>query len=156
MPVRVPPVGPGYPRPVPPSDHLDTAPGAAPEQNPAPLVVAASLTAVEGAVLVLLALAEVVHLSPERVTMNVTTTAFFALCGAALLVCARGLQRHATWSRSPAVLAQLIALGVAWSFRGGDTTLLAVGLAVVAVVVLAGIFHPASTAVLTDDPTRSE
>jgi len=140
---------------VPSSDHVDTASGPAPAHNPAPLTVAASLAAVQGGVLVLLALAELVHLSPERVTMNVTTTAFFALCGVAVLLCAWGLHRRATWSRSPVVLAQLIALGIAWSFRGGDPPLVAVGLAVVAAVVLAGIFPPASTAVLTDAPTRA-
>lgn len=121
--------------------------------TPAPLVVAASLTAVEGLVLVLLAVAELAHLTSGRVTMNVTTTGFFLLCGAALLLCAWGLRQHATWSRSPVVLAQLISLGVAWSFRGGNLPLVAIGLAVVAAIVLAGVFHPASTAVLTDDPT---
>ena len=142
---------------MPSKDSADTTDGDIPGQDraasPAPLIVAASLTAVEGMVLVLLALAELAHLDLERVTMNVTTTGFFLLCGAALLLCAWGLRRHATWSRSPVVLAQLITLGVAWSFRGGDTTFVAVVLAVVAAVVLAGIFHPASTAVLTDDPT---
>ena len=48
------------------------------------------------------------------------------------------------------VLAQLIQLGLAWSFRGDPTTLVAVGLAVVAVLVLAGIFHPASLEALSE------
>ncbi|MDN4162731.1 hypothetical protein [Nocardioides abyssi] len=142
---------------MPPTDPLQTGAGhdhgPTSSATPAPLAVAASLTAVEGVVLVLLAVAELAHLTPGRVTMNVTTTGFFLLCGAALLLCAWGLKRHATWSRSPAVLAQLFGLGVAWSFRGGNLPLVAIGLAVTAVVVLAGIFHPASTAVLTDDPT---
>ena len=50
------------------------------------------------------------------------------------------------------VLAQLIQLGVAWSFRGGDTTVVAVVLAVVALIVVAGILHPASIAHLDDNP----
>ncbi|MDN4174278.1 hypothetical protein QWY28_15040 [Nocardioides sp. SOB77] len=138
-------------------DDLDTAPGEPAGRrgaaSPVPLTVATALVAAEGAVLALLAVAELVHLTPGRVTMNVTTTGFFLLCGAALLLCAAGLRRHATWSRSPSVLAQLITLGVAWSFRGGDTTLLALGLALVAAVVLVGLLHPSSTAVLVDDPT---
>ena len=42
------------------------------------------------------------------------------------------------------MLAQLIQLGVAWSFREGATTFVSVLLTVVAVVVIAGVFHPAS------------
>jgi hypothetical protein len=50
------------------------------------------------------------------------------------------------------LLAQLIQLGTAWSFRGGDTTWIAVGLAVVALVVAAGVLHPASVEALADRP----
>ena len=49
------------------------------------------------------------------------------------------------------VLAQLIQLGVAWSWFGGSTRTLAFGLAAVALVVLVGIFHPASLAALDDE-----
>ena len=49
------------------------------------------------------------------------------------------LHRLQSWARAPVVLAQLIQLGVAWSFRGGGDTAVVVGAAaVVAVVVLAG------------------
>jgi hypothetical protein len=48
-------------------------------------------------------------------------------------------------------MAQLIQLGVAWSFWGGSSTVAALSLGVVALVVLAGIFHPASLAALSDD-----
>ncbi len=117
----------------------------------APLTVAASLVAVEGAVLVLLAVAELVSLSAVRLTMGLSTAIFFVVYGAGLLLCALLLHRRVTWARSPAVLAQLIQLGLAWSFRGEPTTLVAVGLAVVAVVVLAGIFHPASLQALSEE-----
>ena len=62
--------------------------------------------------------------------------------------------RRASWARSPVVLAQLIQLGLAWSFRGGETTWIAIALAVVAVVVVAGVLHPASIEALSDDPQR--
>ena len=39
---------------------------------------------------------------------------------------------------------------MAWSFWGGETTWVAVGLALVAAVVLAGVFHPESLDALTD------
>jgi hypothetical protein len=51
------------------------------------------------------------------------------------------------------VLAQLIQLGLAWSFRGGGTTVIAVVIAVVAVVVLVGLLHPASVEALAEDRT---
>jgi hypothetical protein len=121
--------------------------------HPAPLVVAASLVVVEGIVLLLLAVLELASLSSQRLTMGVTTAGFFVLYGAALLLLAWSVHRGRSWARSPIVLAQLIQLGVAWSFRGGDTTLVAVGLAVVAVTVVVGLLHPASIEALADDPS---
>ena len=76
--------------------------------------------------------------------MGVTTTVFFLVYGAGLAFCAWRVTRLESWARAPLVLAQLIQLGVAWSFRGGSSTPVAVGLALVAVLVIAGIFHPAS------------
>ena len=125
-------------------------PGPRSDQS-APLTVAASLVAVEGAVLVLLAVVELASLSSNRLTMGLTTAVFFVVYGAALLLCALLLHRRVSWARSPAVLAQLIQLGLAWSFRGEPTTWVAVGLAVVALVVLAGVFHPASLDALSEE-----
>ena len=119
--------------------------------HPAPLVVAASLVAVEGVVLLLLAVLELANLSSQRLTMGVTTAGFFAVYGAAMLLFAWLVHRGHSWARSPIVLGQLIQLGVAWSFRGGDTTLVAVVLAVVAVIVVVGLLHPASIDALADD-----
>jgi hypothetical protein len=128
---------------------------AARPELPRPLLVAAVLAALEAAVFVVTALLEIVSISGLRVTMGVTTALFFLGYSAALGLCAWGLTRLAGWSRAPVVLAQLIQLGVAWSFRGGETTAVTVVLALVAIVVLAGIFHPASTRALVDDPTGS-
>jgi hypothetical protein len=119
---------------------------------PAPLKVAASLTAVEAVLLLIYAVVELFSISPGKAAVTLTTTAFFALYGAALLICAWGLVGGRSWARSPVVLAQLIQLGVAWSFRGGDTTVVAVVLALVALIVVAGILHPASIAHLDDNP----
>jgi uncharacterized membrane protein len=118
---------------------------------PAPLTVAASLAAVEGAVLLMYAVLEIAATTSTRLAMGVSTSFFFAAYGAGLVVCAWYLTRGRSWARSPVVLAQLIQLGVAWSFRGGDTTLLAVFLAIVAAVVLAGLLHPASIEYLADE-----
>ena len=61
-------------------------------------------------------------------------------------------ERPAPYSQKNAVvLAQLIQLGVAWSFKDGDTVLVAAALAIVALVVIAGILHPRSIAALAAD-----
>jgi hypothetical protein len=114
-------------------------------------VVAAALVVVEGVVLAVYGVAEVAALSSQRLAMGVTTTAFFLAYGLGLAVCARAVLRLRSWARAPIILAQLIQLGVAWSFRGGSSTPVAVALAAVAVVVLLGMFHRASIAALADD-----
>jgi protein-S-isoprenylcysteine O-methyltransferase Ste14 len=115
-----------------------------PASTPAPLLVAASLVAVEGLLLLGYAVLEVASVDADRVAVAATTGIFFLVYGAGLLFCARGLSRCRSWARSPIVLAQLIQLGVAWSFWGGSTTVVAIAVAAVAVIVLVGVFHPAS------------
>ncbi len=115
-----------------------------PTGHPAPLLVAASLVAVEGLLLLGYAVLEAVNADADRLAVAVTTGTFFLLYGGGLMLCAWGLLLRHSWARSPIVLAQFIQLGVAWSFWGGDTTAVALGLALVAVVVLVGVFHPAS------------
>jgi hypothetical protein len=123
---------------------------AAPSERPAALTVAISLAVVEAALLVLFGVAELFSLTGARAAMGLTTTAFFLLYGAGLAYCAWRLARLESWARAPVVLAQLIQLGVAWSFKDGDTTLVAVALAVVALVVIGGILHPRSLSALAD------
>ena len=128
-----------------------------PLDNPPPLVVAASLTAVEGLVLLGYAVLELASISSDRVAVALTTALFFTAYGGLLVAGAWALAHRRSWARSPVVLAQLIQLGVAWSFRGGDTTVVAVVIALVAVVVLIGLFVPSSLAALSDeDPDRGE
>ncbi|MEV0289015.1 MULTISPECIES: hypothetical protein [unclassified Kribbella] len=86
--------------------------------------------------------------------MGLTTTAFFILYGVGLGLVARGLSRASTWSRGPAVFAQLIQILVAYSFWGGGTKPIAVALALAALFVLVAIFRKASTEALADDPTK--
>ena len=119
-------------------------------RRPAPLVVAASLVAVEGVLVLLLAVLELSSLDASRVALALTTAVFFVGYGALLLVCARSVAGGHSWARSPIVLTQLIQLGVAWSFRSGATTAVSALLVVLAVVVLVGVFHPASLRALAD------
>ncbi len=117
-----------------------------------PLLVAASLVAVEGAVLVTYGLLEAAALSQGRLTMGVTTAGFFLAFGALLILCAWSLRGLNAWARGPALLAQLVQLGLAWNFRNGSTLPVALTLALVAMLVLAGLLHPASIAALADAP----
>ena len=89
-------------------------------------------------------LVEAVNLHSDRLVMGVTTGVFFVACGVGLVLCAWGLNKVRPWSRGPVLLAQLICLGLAWNFRSGDTLPVAIGLALVAALVLAGLLHPRS------------
>jgi hypothetical protein len=105
--------------------------------------------------LVVYGLLQLPSLGSGRATMVLTTAVFFVVYGGALGVFAWLLHRLRSWTRAPVVLAQLIWLGVAWSFRGGSTTGVAVALAVMAALVLGGVFHSDSMrAVDTADPDQ--
>ena len=80
-----------------------------------------------------------------------TTGGFFVIAAVGLVFCAWGLSRLQSWGRGPVLLAQLIALGLAYNFGSGGTWGVAVGLAVPALVVLAGMLHPSTLDVLNDD-----
>lgn len=117
---------------------------------PPPLTVAAALAGVEGLLFLGLSVAELADFETSKAAMGLTTALFFLLYGAGLLVCAWALWRLRSWGRSPIVVAQLIQLAVAWSFWGGQTSWVAVTAGVVALLVLAGIFHPRSLEALAD------
>jgi hypothetical protein len=123
---------------------------------PPPLVVACSLVALEAGALVVLGVLQVSSLQTSKLAMGITTALFFVAYGVGLGVFAWLLHRRQSWTRAPVVLTQLIQLGVAWSFRSGGTTAVSVVLTVVAVVVLAGIFHPASLRALAEEDERSD
>lgn len=109
---------------------------------PAPLVVAASLAFVQGLLVVLGALGEAFSIDSERLVLGLTTTLFFTLCGAGLLLCSWGLHRVRPWARGPVLLAQLVLLCLAWSTR--ETPQVSAVLVVVAAIVLVGLLHPRS------------
>ena len=129
--------------PVPDPDPTTRSPYS-PHGTPAPLAVAAGMTFIEGLLVLVFAIGEAVNLDSDRLVMGVTTTAFFLAYGVLLLACARGLHLVRSWPRGPVLLSQLILLGLAWNFKDGSTLPVAIGLAVAAAVVLAGLLHPRS------------
>jgi hypothetical protein len=127
-----------------------TAPG--PDRPvPAPLVVAASLAGVEAVILASLGILELASLRLARLTMGATTALFFVAAAAGLGWCAWALWRVRRWARGPVVMTQLICLGLAWNYWGEGTKPISIGLALVALVVIAGLLHPESTAALEAD-----
>lgn len=115
---------------------------------PCPLLVAAALVSLEGLGGIGFGIAEALHTTSARATMGVTTSLFFAVLGAALVLCAWGLSRSAAWARGPVLIAQLLALGLAWNFKDGNTWPASIALAVPAAVVLVAMLRPASLAAL--------
>ena len=133
--MRRPPVHP--PVPLSTSRTLATVRDVDGRELPAPLVVAASLAALEGLLVLAYAVVLAADIHTDRVAMGVTSSLFV------------GLVQGRTWARSPIVVTQVLALGLAWNFLGGSTTWISVVLAVVAVVVLVGLLHPASVEALS-------
>jgi hypothetical protein len=129
------------PQAIPPDPHAPAPP---------PLVVAASVAAVEAFGLLALGLLELANLRSVRLTMGVTTAGFFLVAAAGLAWCAWSLWRVRRWARGPVVMAQLIQLGLAWNFRDVWSLLLPLGLGVAALVVIAGLLHPATTQALEE------
>jgi hypothetical protein len=119
-----------------------------PDDNPPPLTVAASLVAVQGFVLVALAVLELVNVSSERLSLGVAAAVFFVVYGGLLLLCAWALTQQQGWTRGPVLITQLIQLGLAWNLR--DLPLVAIALALTAAVVLAGMLHPATLRTLQE------
>jgi hypothetical protein len=123
-------------------------------RRPLTIVVAAVLLALEG--LLGLGYAGVVlgQIKMSHAVVGVGVSIMMAVFGLFLLVVARGVFLGRRWSRAPAVVAQLILLPIAWSFRGGVTTWVSVTLAVLAIAVLVGLLHPRSTAVFVGPATN--
>ncbi len=109
-----------------------------------PLAVAAGLTVVQGLLTVGFGVLEAINVDGQRWVMGVTTGVFFLAYGLGLVLCAWGLSTVRQWARGPVLLAQLIWLGLAWNFRDAEMLPVAVGLLVLALLVLAGLLHPRS------------
>ncbi|MFH8751287.1 hypothetical protein ACH4GK_30135 [Streptomyces rimosus] len=121
--------------------------------RPGRIGAAAVLTAVEGLALAALGVYMlVVGLagspdSPRQAEMGGLTVLALA---ALPLVAARGLWLRRRWSRGPSLITQIVAFPVAWTLVNGGGALIAagIGLAVVAIAVLALLVNPTATEAL--------
>ncbi|GAA0470874.1 hypothetical protein ACFQ2B_37750 [Streptomyces stramineus] len=128
--------------------------------RPSRLTAAAALTALEG---VALALGGVYLLvmgllgkpdSPQQAEMGGLTVLALA---ALPLVAARGLWLRRRWSRGPAMITQIMAMPVAYTFVNGGGALIAAGiaLALVALATLALVVNPTATEALGIGPRET-
>ncbi|GHC60805.1 hypothetical protein [Streptomyces cinnamoneus] len=136
---------------------------AAPEPagpRPARLTAAAALVAAEGLALALSGIYLLVMGllgrpdSPQQAEMGGLTVLALA---ALPLAAARGLWLRRRWSRGPAMITQIMALPVAWTFYNGGGALVAgaVALALVAVATLVLLVNPTATEALGIGPRES-
>lgn len=131
-----------------------------PSQRPLPLIVAACVSAVEGAFLagyavyILIQVARLGITGPEPVSNPVSVTleiVIFAVIGAGLLAAGWGLWHRRRWGRAPAVLGQLLCLVVAVPLAGavgGVERTIGIVASVTAVVALVCLFLPSTTRAL--------
>lgn len=120
-------------------------------ERPPQVVVATVLIALEGLAALVFGVLEVGEIRPFRAVVGIGVAILMIGYAVVLLAVARGVLRGRRWSRGPAVATQLILLPVAWSFRGGETTWVAVALAALAAAILVGVLHPRSTAYLVPE-----
>lgn len=119
--------------------------------RPPQLTVAAGLSALEGLVALGFGVVEIFQVRLFRAIVGAGVA--FCMVGFAvlLLAAARALLRGRRWARAPIVVVQLILLPVGWSFRGGQTTWVAVVMIVAALLTLVAVLHPRSTRALLDE-----
>lgn len=137
---------------IPGGGHEDVGGTGVEPGTPPPLTVAASIVAVEGASLLLVGLLDLFSIDETRRAVALSGAVFYLGYGALLVAAARALWQRLVWSRGPAVLTQILVLGIAWSMR--DILLVAIGLAAVAAVAIAGILHPDSVRALSPEDGR--
>jgi hypothetical protein len=127
-------------------------PDAARPARPAPLLLGAALVGVQGLIGVLIGVAFMIGGvvgGPADAMDAQIIGALTLLMGAGLVAAARGLLRRRRAARAPALVWQLIMLGVGFSgFR--ENPALSVPLIVVGGLTTALIFHPATNEVLED------
>lgn len=126
-------------------------PDAESRRRPVQLSAAAALVALEGLAALVFGVLEIGEIRLFRAVVGVGVALLMIGFAILLLAAARGLLRLRRWARGPVVALQLIIGLTGWSFRGGQTTPVAVVMIAVAVLTLVLVLHPASTRALVGD-----
>ncbi|RLV56802.1 hypothetical protein D9V41_03215 [Aeromicrobium phragmitis] len=103
------------------------------------LGIAGLVSGLQGLALVVLAVADLAHLGDDRLGLGIGIAVVLIVLGAGLLAAAAGVALARQGARGPVLVAQLIALGLAWNLRGAEdsvVTWLQPLLVVTAVIVL--------------------
>jgi len=116
-----------------------------PLRRPPALLVAAGLLGLQALAALVFAVLEISQIVPSRAVVGVGVSLIMLGFAALLAAAARGVARSRRWSRSLAVVTQLILLLLGWSFRPAPTTVVGVVLAVVALTALVCLLLPSST-----------
>ena len=129
------------------AENAEAISAAAPTRPSRAALIAGLLTVVEG--LILLAFAgfyvyEIALGAEDSLTTALTSAALIVIFGVALLVVARAWLRGQRWPRTPTLVWNVLLVPVAWSLRDSDQTLIAAGIAAVAVAsIVAALASPA-------------
>ena len=117
------------------------------------LALAAALLAALGAVALVFAALQIAATNPIRPVVGIGTALLLLGYAVLLVAVARGVYLGRRWSRGPSVATSLLQVLVAWSFAGGETWWVALGLAGLSVAVLVCLLLPSSTAVFAPAAT---
>lgn len=120
-------------------------------RRPTTLTIAAAIVALQGLGLVaagLYLIGNGLFGSPASVTVAVTTGLFSMLGGAALVAVAWGLIRIRLWGRSPAILWQLLTIGVGWYQVQAGLGELGIPLIAIAAATVVLLLTPSATGAL--------
>lgn len=137
-------------KPTDPADPAASDDAAQPAVPPLPRTVLVAVAAVglQALVFVGYAVSELGYAAFERSGTAVAVAAFLGAYGVGLGFGVAALLQRRLAARAPLVLGQLLHLGLAWNMRDAPLTYVAIALALVSSVALAGLFAPATTRTL--------
>jgi hypothetical protein len=117
-------------------------------RRPIPLTIAAVIVGLQGTGLLALGVYLIesgLFGSPDSVSVAITTGLLAVVGGLALLAVAYGLIKIRVWSRSPAILWQLLTIGVAWYQLQAGLGELGIPLIVTAAITVVLLLTPSAT-----------
>jgi len=120
-------------------------------RRPITLTVAAAIVGLQGLALVAAGfylIGNGIFGSPESVSIAVVTGLFSIVGGLALLLVAFGIIKVRVWSRSPAILWQLLTIGVGWYQVQAGLGELGIPLIAIAALTVVLLLTPSATAAL--------